>query len=94
MDNSKEKKENPGQGQEGRPTEKFHLFINNVKYTQEDGAKEIMTGRELIGLVPVEPAENADITYKNRDELLGLDTSISIKMAQHFEVIRKTVVAG
>jgi hypothetical protein len=94
MENLNEKKENPGQGQGKRPTEKFHLFINNVKYTQEDGAKEIMTGRELIALVPVEPAENADLTYKNEDELLALDTPIHIKLAQHFEVIRKTVVAG
>ena len=93
MDN-KDKKENPRQGQGEKPTEKFHLFINNVKYTQEDGAKEIMTGRELITLVPVEPVENADLTYKNEDELLGLDTPINIKMAQQFEVIRKTVVAG
>jgi hypothetical protein len=94
MDNLKDKKENLGQDQGGKPTEKFHLFINNVKYTQEDGAKEIMTGRELIALVPVEPAENADLTYKNEDVLLALDTPINIKMAQHFEVIRKTVVAG
>lgn len=79
--------------EEKKEHDHFHIFVNGIKYTEEDGVKHKMNGRELAALVPV-PAENAEITKKNSDKQIGLDEIIDICNGEHFEVIRKKVVAG
>lgn len=73
--------------------EKLHLFINNIKFDESDGVKSTMTGRELAALVPVD-ADNAEIRRKNSEALIGANESVQIKMADHFEIIRRSVQAG
>lgn len=79
--------------QSNKPHDKLHIFINNIKYSEEDGVKQKMSGRELAALVPIQ-AEKADVTRKNSEVLIGPDEIVDLKMADHFEVIRKQVVAG
>ncbi len=73
--------------------EKLHIFINGIKFSEEQGVKPVMLGRDLANLVKI-PAENADITRKNSDVKIGVDETVHIKNGDHFEVIRKTVEAG
>lgn len=84
-------KQNAAQG--NKPHGKIHIFVNNIKYSEDDGVKTRMSGRDLAALVPV-PPENADITRKNSDEAIGIDEVIDIKVGDHFEIIRKQVHAG
>jgi hypothetical protein len=73
--------------------EKIHIFINNVKFDQDNGVKPTMTGRELAQLAKV-PENNASITRKDSDVQIGLDESVPIKNGDHFEIIRDRVEAG
>lgn len=77
----------------GEGQDKLHIFINGIKFTEEQGVKPTMLGRDLANLVKV-PAENADITRKNSDVKIGLDEEVHVKNGDHFEVIRKKVEAG
>lgn len=78
---------------EGAGSGKLHIFINGIKFNEEQGVKPTMYGRELAALVDV-PVEIAEITKKNSEDLIGADESVDCKNGDHFEVIRKTVVAG
>lgn len=94
-DTSQEKKDenrtDPSKGNQDH--QKLHIFINGIKYDESEGVKRSMTGSELAGLVPI-PAENADITRKNSDDKIPIGEILEIHMADHFEIIRKTVEAG
>ncbi len=72
---------------------KLHIFINKIKYDENDGVKSTMTGGELADLVPV-PREVADITRVHPDEKIDINQTIEIHQADHFEIIRKNVQAG
>lgn len=73
--------------------EKLHIFINKTKFDENDGVKKTMTGGELADLVSV-PRDNALITRLRDNKVIGINEPIEIHMADHFEVIRKTVIAG
>jgi hypothetical protein len=73
---------------------KLHIFINKVKYDETDGVKESMTGRELAALIPVDPNVIEITRLTPHEEKIGIDQVISIKMADHFEIIRTNVQAG
>jgi hypothetical protein len=73
--------------------EKIHIFINNIKFDENDGVKPTMTGRELANLATV-PADNASITRKNSDVQIGLEEPVNLKNGDHFEIIRDSVLAG
>ncbi len=73
--------------------EKLHIFINGIKFTDEQGVMPTMLGRDLANLVRI-PPENADITRKNSDVKIGIDETIHVKNGDHFEVIRRKVEAG
>ncbi len=72
----------------------LHIFVNKIKYTEKDGVKPVMTGIEIVELVPINPPTNADLTREGSDEKLPLEVPIHIKNGECFEAIRKTVVAG
>jgi hypothetical protein len=73
--------------------EKLHIFINKLKFDENQGVKKQMTGGELADLVSV-PRDNAKITRLRDGKEIGIDESIEIHMADHFEIIRKVVQAG
>lgn len=73
---------------------RLHIFVNKIKYTEKDGVKPIMTGIEIVKLVPIDPPTNADLTREGSDEKLPLEVPIHIKDGECFEAIRKNVVAG
>ena len=74
--------------------DELHIFVNKIRYTRKDGVKPIMTGIEIVELVPIDPPTNADLTREGSDEKLPLEVPIHIKNGECCEVIRKTVVAG
>lgn len=82
------------QTKEKRPEkEKLHIFINKIKFDENQGVKTSMLGGELADLVSV-PRENAKITRKRDNKELSVQDTIDIKMADHFEIIRNVVQAG
>jgi hypothetical protein len=72
---------------------KLIIFINGIKYDENDGVKSQMKGEELAALVPI-PANDADITEKNSSVKIQPSDLVSIKNGDHFEIIRKSVIAG
>lgn len=72
----------------------LYIFVNKIKYTEKDGVKSVMTGIEIVELVPIDPPTNADLTREGSDEKLPLAKPIHIKSGECFEAIRKNVVAG
>ncbi len=72
----------------------LHIFVNKIKYTEKDGVKPVMTGIEIVELVPIDPPTNADLTREGSDEKLPLEKPIHINDGDCFEAIRKNVVAG
>lgn len=86
-------KGNEGKNGNNPPNDKLHIFINNIKYDEKDGVKNPMTGSELAALVPIDP-EKADITRKNSTVKITATEVVPIHIADHFEIIRKQVLAG
>jgi hypothetical protein len=85
-------KDNTGKGNDDQ--HKLHIFINKIKYDETEGVKKTMTGRELAALVPVDP-KFAEITRIHpKEEKIGIDQTITIEMADQFEIIRTNVQAG
>lgn len=73
--------------------EKLHIFINKIKFDENQGIKTSMLGGELADLVSV-PRENAKITRKRDNKEFSVQDTVDIKMADHFEIIRNVVEAG
>ncbi|MCC7519901.1 MAG: hypothetical protein IT578_12050 [Verrucomicrobiae bacterium] len=71
------------------------IIVNKKTFTEADGVKEIMTGREIAALV----AENPDRTEvfrlgKEPPEKILLDQQVSTKGCPEFRVIRLDVKGG
>jgi hypothetical protein len=87
------KNENKNNGNGGKEQNKLHIFINKIKFDEGQGVKDPMTGGELADLVSV-PRENAKITRQRGNKEFSIIDTIDIKMADHFEILRKVVPAG
>lgn len=74
--------------------DELHIFVNKIRYTEKEGVKRVMTGIEIVELVPIDPPTNADLTREGSDDKLPLELPIHIRNGECFEAIRKTVVAG
>jgi hypothetical protein len=75
------------------PHEPLHIFVNGLRYGMEDGVKPVMSGAEIVELVPIDP-QNADLTREGSDKELSMVEPIELCNAERFEAIRKTVNAG
>ena len=84
---------NNGNGNGGAVKDKLHIFINKIKFDENQGVKPSMLGGELSDLVSV-PKENAKITRKRDNKEFAVHDTVDIKMADHFEIIRNVVEAG
>jgi hypothetical protein len=94
MENQKQAANSKGNEGGNNPSNgKLHIFINNIKYDEKDGVKDPMTGAELAAMVPIDP-EKADITRKNSTEKISSTQVVPIHIGDHFEIIRKQVLAG
>ncbi len=87
----KEDKLNSAKNDKGN--DKLHIFINKIKFDENQGVKLQMTGGDLADLVSV-PRENAKISRQRDNKDITVDETIDIHMADHFEIIRKVVPAG
>lgn len=79
-----------------KPVEtKLHIFVNRRKFGEEEGVKEVMTGREIAVLVEV-PADKAVVRRESGSDQreIGIDESVAIKTGEHFLVTRRTVEGG
>lgn len=77
----------------GKDKDKLNIFINKIKFDENDGVRPRMTGGELADLVSV-PRDNAKITRLKDKKEFGVNDPIDIHQADHFEIIRNTVIAG
>jgi hypothetical protein len=73
----------------------LHIFVNSLPFTEADGVKPKMTGREIAGLVH-QDANQSDIKKLEGDSkhVIGPDEVVEIKNCDRFEVIRRNVTAG
>ena len=76
--------------------ESLHIFVNRKKFETGDGVKPEMTGAEIANLVKA-PPDNSVIRYAagpQKDEEIGAQQTIPVKMGGHFTVTRRTVDGG
>lgn len=71
------------------------VFVNNQPFTEADGVRWEMTGKQIAALVGMTP-DDADIFRvegSGQVPIAGGDT-VKIENCQHFRVIKKCVIAG
>jgi hypothetical protein len=71
----------------------FTIFVNDKPFTEADGAKQRMTGRNIARLISEEP-ENFDVYAIPSEVQIGLDQTVEVATCDRFKVIRKTVSGG
>jgi hypothetical protein len=77
-------------------TEPLHIFVNRKKFETGDGVKPEMTGAEIASLVKA-PPDNSIVRYAtgpHKDDEIGAQQPIQVKVGDHFTVTRRTVDGG
>jgi hypothetical protein len=74
---------------------KLAITVNSREFTEHDGVKHQMTGREIAALVYPENPENTRVWFvSDGNREVGLDEAVSIRGCEVFEVVRKNVTGG
>ncbi|MDP0497632.1 MAG: hypothetical protein Q7Q73_15625 [Verrucomicrobiota bacterium JB024] len=76
-----------------RAAKGLFIVVNKKKFTETDGVKPQMTGRELAKLV-IEKPKNPTITLIGENRKIGLDETVEITCGMEFEIIRDDVKGG
>lgn len=72
---------------------KLTISVNDKPFTEADGVKHEMTGRDIAKLVFDDP-ENYDVFALPSEEEIGLGKTVKVNDCDRFKVIRKTVAGG
>jgi hypothetical protein len=72
---------------------KLTIFVNEKPFTEAEGVKHEMTGREIAQLVFSDP-NNYSVYQLPGDKELPLDQKVKVHDCEKFKVIRKTVSGG
>lgn len=76
-----------------RKLKHLKIFVNDKPFTEDDGVKHEMKGREIAKLVFDDP-ENYDVYKLPGDEEIKPNQVVKIHDCERFKVIRKTVTGG
>ena len=94
MTSVEEKKAEPGQQE--KPEDRLHVFVNRRRFDEGDGVRDQMTGAQIAALVSV-PAENAVVRRELHGEAgpeIPVTEQIKIHSGDRFLVTRKVVEGG
>ncbi|MBI3408708.1 MAG: hypothetical protein HY040_10165 [Planctomycetes bacterium] len=72
---------------------KLTIAVNDKPFTEADGVKHEMSGRDIAKLVFDDP-ENYDLFALPSEDQIGLDQTVKVKDCDKFKAIRKTVAGG
>jgi hypothetical protein len=73
----------------------FKIIVNSKPFTETDGVKRRMTGRQIAALVSDNPdCAEVFLLEKGEPKLVPLDKEIQIKNCDEFRVIRNNVCGG
>jgi hypothetical protein len=71
------------------------ITVNKQTFSEADGVKERMTGREIAALVSPQPDKTEVTRHQGTERIpVGLDEAVELKGCEEFSVIRTNVVGG